>query len=94
LIKGEINEESVPVLNFIVDKTNELHNRYGQGWYPRFTKKEIQNNTGITKAHIDRAFNDLCGITTETIYRKGIGKYQRMFFLSRCRHELATQLIS
>lgn len=99
LFEKEIELESLKVLNYLVKRNKELLQRYGPGWYPRFSDIQISKATGFSKESVTIALKDLTGVICETMYPRRWhldDSYRNpyyQYFLPRCRYEVADQLL-
>lgn len=93
--ESSISSNSLQVLKYIFEKTTQLRNKYGKGWFPFITDTEIQRKVGISKTQARQSTKDLVGVISEVLNPIGWGKYRyhRLTFLPSCRQELAEEIL-
>ncbi|TKJ17148.1 hypothetical protein CEE44_01265 [Candidatus Woesearchaeota archaeon B3_Woes] len=76
-----VDRESIPVLHSIHNRTTELKERYGKGFYPRFSVEEVSKRTGLNKEETREHMNHLTGILAPVIepYMHVRGDYDHFY---------------
>ncbi|MBN2330893.1 MAG: hypothetical protein JXC85_03690 [Candidatus Aenigmarchaeota archaeon] len=87
--EGEFDTASLPVLKYILERSEELRNAYGDNWYPKFSDKEISNVCGFGMDDVRRATEDIVGVVGEAQYVDESKAPYRRVFLPSCRREIA-----
>jgi len=97
-----IDRESLPVLAAIYDRTLELKERHGNGFYPRFTDTEVANKTGLSKNETRSHLNNLVGVLAPVdmpyMFGDGYDHFYsgivQKFFIPKSRLNLAGEILS
>lgn len=94
LFSGDINEESLPILEFVLNKSLELRRKHGNKWYPYFSDRSISRDIGVELKQAKIATTDLTGILCEAYQIKSRSVWGKRFFLPSSKFGLAKRLCS
>jgi hypothetical protein len=92
--------QSMPVLAYVHQRTTELKNQFGAGFYPQFCATEVAKKTGIDKEKVHSHLEDLTGILAKvdvsyTIYHGESGYHiiTPRWIIPRSRTTLVNQIL-
>lgn len=88
-----IQNDSLPVLQHILERSQELRGKYGNNWYPYFGNTTISRRTGIPLDEVKEATSDLTGIITEGRMLATRRAPRAVYFLPSAKYNDSAQLI-
>ena len=92
-ILRKFNPSSLPILEYIFKRTQELDEKISKRRLPEFYNTELARVTGFSKEKVRQAVSDLLGILGEIINPINNQRYKRKVILPPCRKELAQELL-
>jgi len=93
LFEGEIEESSLPVLEFMMKRTLELRQKYGTRWYPYFSDLSISKAMGKPEEEINQVTTDLTGVICEGYKMRICRPWQKRLIIPSSRFSLVGQLL-
>jgi len=79
------DSNSLEVLEYVFKRSLELRKNYGDKWYPIFSDKSIERDTGINLDRIKKSTKNLVGILCESYQTKNCRVWQKRYFLPSSR---------
>jgi len=94
LFVGEISEDSLQVLEFILKRSEELREKHGNNWYPRFSDNSISRDTGLPLEEVKKSTHDLVGIIGESYQMVSRRVWGRRLFLPGSKFDTCRGLLT
>jgi hypothetical protein len=94
VFQGTVRFDDLPVLKFVFDRTRELKEKYGWGFYPRFSVREVAKRTGISRDEVKTSLEHLTGALTMTRVECNDEKSRNKWFISKARLPLVWKILN
>ncbi len=81
LFSKDIDSESLHILEYILERSLFLREKYGNNWYPFFSDKSISRNMEIDLENVKKSTKDLVWILCQWYILETMRVWQKRYFL-------------
>jgi hypothetical protein len=95
IFEKRIEEQSIPILEYILRRTQELRERHGNNWYPYFSNASIARALSLDQNLVESTTRNLTGILCEchqTVNYKD-GQWRLRYFLPTSKYPFIKSII-
>lgn len=90
----DIYPSSLPVLEHVFNKSNELKEKHGINWYPLFSNEDISKEISMSLRKVESATDNLTGVLCEAYRVEEKGAWQKMYFLPTAKDRFVINALS